>query len=427
MRHGRWKVIVAAIAALVFLCGPWLLAGLSHASVLERSSAAVYRWVYGPLVMMFSPYSRAVEEHVLHLSSPAMADSSRTPSFPRVGRGVLVILYVGSTAFLAVLGGSVGSFLNVVVYRLPRSMGITQPGSHCPGCEHPIRPGDNIPVFGWLRLHGRCRDCNAPIAPRYPLVEGATMLLFLLLAFVELYTSGANLPLRSAHSSWSIASLEWSEGDAPGMYLFHACLLSVLLANALIDWDGFAPPTKLVATGLGVGLALPLIGPTLRPVPILVPPPAWHDTSSWLGGGADGAAGLVVGCVIGFLVALGAGKFDHASRRPSLAFALALTGAYLGWQSAIAIGLIAAVAQCILSFGAFDKPRFGSWPGSATALLATLVHILCWRWTSAVPWWPGPGGGAAVFAVAVALTVIAALLTRRLRSRLFAEAVAAQA
>jgi len=78
----------------------------------------------------------------------------------------------------AILGLIIGSFLNVVIYRVPRSESIVSPRSFCPACATPIRPKDNIPVVSWLLLHGRCRTCQAPISARYPLVELACGALF---------------------------------------------------------------------------------------------------------------------------------------------------------------------------------------------------------------------------------------------------------
>lgn len=82
-----------------------------------------------------------------------------------------------------VLGLLVGSFLNVVVWRVPRGESVVHPPSHCPGCGRPVRPRDNVPVLSWLLLRGRCRDCAEPISRRYPLVEAATGLLFGLVAW----------------------------------------------------------------------------------------------------------------------------------------------------------------------------------------------------------------------------------------------------
>jgi leader peptidase (prepilin peptidase)/N-methyltransferase len=80
--------------------------------------------------------------------------------------------------FCALLGLVVGSFLNVVIYRVPRDESIIRPRSACPACGIPIRERDNIPIISWLVLRGRCRDCKAPISARYPLVELACGALF---------------------------------------------------------------------------------------------------------------------------------------------------------------------------------------------------------------------------------------------------------
>jgi len=82
-------------------------------------------------------------------------------------------------AVAALLGGLIiGSFLNVVAWRLPRGESLSHPGSHCPSCDTPIKPYDNIPVLSWLLLRGRCRSCGEPISPRYPIVELTTGLLW---------------------------------------------------------------------------------------------------------------------------------------------------------------------------------------------------------------------------------------------------------
>ena len=80
-----------------------------------------------------------------------------------------------------VLGLAIGSFLNVVIWRVPRGESVVRPPSHCPGCGHQIRNRDNVPVVSWLLLHGRCRDCGEPISVRYPLVELGTAIVFVVL------------------------------------------------------------------------------------------------------------------------------------------------------------------------------------------------------------------------------------------------------
>ena len=76
------------------------------------------------------------------------------------------------------LGLAIGSFLNVVIYRVPAGESIVRPASRCPSCGAEIRNRHNVPVFGWLVLRGKCYDCKAPISARYPLVELVTGLLF---------------------------------------------------------------------------------------------------------------------------------------------------------------------------------------------------------------------------------------------------------
>ena len=85
-------------------------------------------------------------------------------------------------ALVTLAGLAVGSFLNVVVHRVPRGESVVRPGSACPACAAPVRPRDNVPVAGWLLLRGRCRDCAQPISARYPLVELTTATLFAVLA-----------------------------------------------------------------------------------------------------------------------------------------------------------------------------------------------------------------------------------------------------
>src|SRR5205807_6361404 len=88
-------------------------------------------------------------------------------------------------ALTAIFGAVIGSFLNVVAYRLPRSKSLVTPGSQCPGCDTPIKLYDNVPVLGWLLLRGRCRKCHAPISPRYPVVEALTAALAVAVIVVE--------------------------------------------------------------------------------------------------------------------------------------------------------------------------------------------------------------------------------------------------
>ena len=89
------------------------------------------------------------------------------------------------------LGSMIGSFINVVVWRMPRGVSVISQGSACPFCTTKIRLVDNIPVFGWLKLGGRCRACRLPISPRYPLVEALFGAVFLILFLPKWYQAVA--------------------------------------------------------------------------------------------------------------------------------------------------------------------------------------------------------------------------------------------
>ncbi len=131
---------------------------------------------------------------------------------------------------LAALGGlAVGSFLNVVVWRLPRHESLLHPGSHCPGCDALIKPYDNVPVVSWLVLRGRCRNCHEPISPRYPLTEALTAVLYVAVVLAR--------------------------DDAAGIALGLA-LVTLLVPVAQIDYDLQIIPNELMIAGAIVALGI---------------------------------------------------------------------------------------------------------------------------------------------------------------------------
>src|SRR5690348_5235569 len=145
--------------------------------------------------------------------------------------------------FLFALGACVGSFLNVVVWRLPRGESLVTPPSHCPKCNHKLAWFDNIPVFGWIALGGKCRYCRAPISARYPIIAAITGLLFVLY-YVVLFM-------------WQMGPCSMNaltiERDWPlyGLYVFTA---SCLLAASLIDSELFIIPQEIPILMTIVGL-----------------------------------------------------------------------------------------------------------------------------------------------------------------------------
>jgi leader peptidase (prepilin peptidase)/N-methyltransferase len=157
------------------------------------------------------------------------------------------------TATLAgVLGAAIGSFLNVVVYRLPRRESLVRPGSHCCACATNIRPYDNIPVISWLLLRGRCRTCAAPISPRYPLVEALTATLCV--GAVLAGGSAARIALDVAFIFLlvPIALIDAEHRIIPNRLTALGAVLAIALGTVL---DPGGEPTRLIA-GAAAGGAL---------------------------------------------------------------------------------------------------------------------------------------------------------------------------
>ncbi len=133
----------------------------------------------------------------------------------------------------AVLGAIVGSFLNVVIYRLPRGESLATPGSRCPSCETPIKPYDNVPIFAWLWLRGRCRSCREGISARYPLVEAATAALCAGVVLAEGTTAAAALGIALVLVLVPIALIDLDLQIIPNAITAPAAALAVVLGTAL--------------------------------------------------------------------------------------------------------------------------------------------------------------------------------------------------
>jgi len=171
----------------------------------------------------------------------------------------LILARPGVLAFWVFLVGSaIGSFLNVVIYRLPRGMSLSQPGSHCPKCGHPIRWYDNLPIAGWLLLRGKCRDCKAAISARYPLVELAIALLFVAIAYFDVYRPTVEAALDPAMNS---IPLETQLGLRLLAMFAHAWAGCTLIAALFIAWDRQRVPWRLAGAATAVTLiTAPFLG-----------------------------------------------------------------------------------------------------------------------------------------------------------------------
>lgn len=212
--------------------------------------------------------------------------------------------------YAAVLGLIVGSYLNVVVYRVPRGISTVAPRSRCPECGAAIRAADNVPVVSYLLLGGRCRACRARISWRYPLVEAATAALFLA-SFLRFGVSF----------------------EAPAA----ALLCGLLLSLALIDFDHMILPDALTWPAIALGILLQPFLPWAR---------LW-----------EGPWGAVAGAVLG--AALGAGlllavwaAWYLVRREEGMGLGdvkmLAAIGAFLGWKGVLVSLFCAALSGSVV-------------------------------------------------------------------------------
>jgi leader peptidase (prepilin peptidase)/N-methyltransferase len=153
----------------------------------------------------------------------------------------------------AVLGVVAGSFLNVVVYRMPRHESLVSPSSRCVGCGTAVRPYDNVPVLSWLMLRGRCRACGISISLRYPLVEAATALLCVGVVAERDSLNGVVLGLLLVLVLVPVALIDFDYHVIPNRITAPAALLAVVLGSVL-DWPG--EPERLIAGAAAGGFFL---------------------------------------------------------------------------------------------------------------------------------------------------------------------------
>ena len=170
--------------------------------------------------------------------------------------------------YLFVLGCVVGSFLNVCIYRIPQHhrlkaslLGIWSPPSSCPRCANRIRWQDNVPIIGWLRLRGRCRNCKMRISPRYPAIELLNGLLWMALYWLEV-PSDLNATIKQS-GIYSAMGPTGSYGAAfftPETvvnlrFAYHLILVEALLVATFIDWDLWIIPDGVTLPAMAIGLA----------------------------------------------------------------------------------------------------------------------------------------------------------------------------
>jgi leader peptidase (prepilin peptidase)/N-methyltransferase len=211
-----------------------------------------------------------------------------------------------------IMGLAIGSFLNVVIYRLPLGQSLLTPPSTCPSCRTRLRAIDNVPVLSWLALGGKCHHCKAPISPQYPLVEFVTGVLFLLITWVT--------PM--------------------GPLLAARLILVVILITLFgIDLHHQILPNTITLPGIAIGFLFSLAGP-----------PGWIDS--------------LLGILLGAGILYGIAAAYYAVRREEgLGMGdvkmLAMIGAFLGWKAVLVTLILSSFSGALVGIGLIALSRGG--------------------------------------------------------------------
>lgn len=229
----------------------------------------------------------------------------------------------------AFLWGAIwGSFLNVVIYRLPAGKSLISPPSHCPKCQTRLAWYDNVPIFGWLILRGRCRYCKTKISPRYPLVELLTALLSLAIWF-HVAHGRLLLPVETVDPLIGV-----------GMVFFlYFYFVALLVAIAFIDLDLAIIPHELTLAGMALGMLAAFVMPTEGPFIDLWPGVDWVDALIGLAAGAGSIWLIIKGyALVRGVEGMGWGDF----------MLMGMVGVWVGWRGVIFV-LFAASVQGLIA------------------------------------------------------------------------------
>ncbi len=298
-------------------------------------------------------------------------------------------------AWLFWVSSAIGSFLNVVAYRLPLGRGVGG-FSSCPFCATKIATRDNIPVFGWLALRGRCRRCHLPIAARYPIVELVVGLSLTLVGVMELYLAGLNLPYQPT-SGLSFGPLHmpriWTATFAIGVC--HMLAVACSWAVGLIRVDGVRLPRSLLVWCFAL-VALPMLAwPPLQVVSWQVTvDPMWR-ASGFLSAVLRVVTGIAAAAVLARAMAMSMFPAADIKLNPlgkdtarllDLMAMLALPGIVVGWQGLLSVTVVA----CLLAINLKRwLPTRDGFARLAVALpVALSLHLAGWRWLDRLPYWP---------------------------------------
>jgi leader peptidase (prepilin peptidase)/N-methyltransferase len=211
-----------------------------------------------------------------------------------------------------VMGLCIGSFLNVVIHRLPLGQSLVSPGSRCPKCGYELRWYDNVPVLGWVVLAGKCRGCREPISAQYPIVEIVTALLFVLVT--------------------------WLTPVGP-LLISRLILVAILIALFGIDLEHQILPNSITLPGIVIGLMFSFIAP-----------PGWQDA--------------LIGTLLGAGILYGIAAAYYAVRREEgLGMGdvkmLAMIGAFLGWKAVLVTLVLSSFSGAAIGMALIAAQRGG--------------------------------------------------------------------
>lgn len=360
----------------------WPLITISYALI-----ASCFAYVAVLPVLQYWPSAQDAASLGASQARWMMADAMRTRLFE-------TMIY----AWVFMFGACIGSFLNVVIYRVPRRMSLLGV-SKCPFCRVAIHGYDNIPVFAWIALRGRCRSCRLPISVRYPVVEFAVGAIFLALAIAEVFNAGSNLPGASGgHSTtlgWFIGRPDWG---LLAIYAYHCVLLCTLFSWAWIQADGRAIPLAYALFVISAGVLVAALRPDVHPVAWYRGLPDSMTGFGWTDRLDTTFVGFVVGSTLGALLGTMGSALRSCCEQPryrghETALAYAIVGVFLGWQAALTVaGLAVGIVSVWLAIRAFLH-RSASPVPTAVVFTATLLQVFAWQILTRWLEWPFPGTG----------------------------------
>jgi len=325
------------------------------------------------------------------------------------------------------IGSSIGSFLNVVAWRMPRGMSING-RSHCPRCDNTLQWYDNLPVIGWLALGGRCRFCRLPISRRYPIVEATVGLCVMWIVVRGVYNDATHLPFWPKRFGYTTALwMPYLSNDSLAIITYHVVGIACLWALALVRADGSRLPRQLIFWCLLLVAVPMLVIPSFAVVPWTVREnELWSPDGQYL----NAAMRVLTGGAMAVMIARMMVKYvcptadpklnplgESTTRLIDLMMLLAIAAILLGWQAAIPVTVIAILV------GAAVPTMFihNGDPLAKFALglpIATTLQISYWGWLQQWTYWPSVNTAAGItLAWAAVILLLPRLLVTAPRNR----------